>query len=263
MKTARLVLPAMVLAAMAVAGTQPALWQDTRAVTHVPTSAKVIALTIDDGPHYKTTPEILAVLKDKQVRATFFVLGENAVRNPELVAREEADGHEIAVHGYHHASLAKLAKKEVAAELAAAEKALGRAAAGRLSLFRPPGGLYGDGVVAAARERGYTLVLWDIDPHDWARPPVANVVAAVLKRAAPGSIVLLHDGQYPLPTARALEIIIDRLRADGYELVTVSELLRLNERRAAQSGNTIKQPQGPPDEKLCAGYSIFHDNKGF
>ncbi|MDR7868422.1 MAG: polysaccharide deacetylase family protein [Sporomusaceae bacterium] len=236
MKTNRLLLPALVLAVMAIVGTQPDLWQDTRAITRVPTAVKVIALTLDDGPHYKMTPEILAVLKEKQVRATFFVLGENAVKSPEFVAREAADGHEIAVHGYHHSSLARLNRKDINAELAAAEKAIGREAAARPVLFRPPGGLYSDVVVAAARNRGYTLVLWDIDPHDWARPPVDSVVGTVLKRAAPGSIVLLHDGQYPLPTAKALAIIIDRLRADGYELVTVSELLQLNERRPAQLG---------------------------
>ncbi|HWQ60912.1 MAG TPA: polysaccharide deacetylase family protein [Negativicutes bacterium] len=235
MRTRRLLLPALVIAAAVMVNTRSELWEDRRVVTRVPTTVPAIALTLDDGPHYKMTPEILAVLKDKGVRVTFFVLGENVDRSPDLLAREVADGHEVAVHGYHHASLARLDKAHVTAELANTERAIGREA-GKPALFRPPGGSYNDTVFSAARERGYTMVLWDIDPHDWARPPVDNVVGTVLRRAAPGSIVLLHDGQYPLPTAKALAIIIDRLRAEGYELVTVSELLQLYERRPAQLG---------------------------
>lgn len=236
MRTGRLLLPVLVIAAAAVVQTQPELWDDPRTVSHVPTTAPVIALTLDDGPHYRMTPEILAVLKEKGVRVTFFVLGENADQQPEILAREAADGHEIAVHGYHHVSLARLDKARVTAELRDAERAIGRGTAVKPRLFRPPGGRYNATVLAAARELGYTLVLWDIDPHDWARPPVENVVGTVLRRAAPGSIVLLHDGQYPLPTPKALAIIIDRLRAEGYELVTVSELLLLNEQRPARTG---------------------------
>ncbi len=236
MKTRRLLLPVLVFMVAAAVGTRPELWRDEQVVSHVSTAVRAVALTIDDGPHYKTTPEVLAVLKEKGVRATFFVLGENVDRRPELLAREVADGHEIAVHGYHHISLTRQDKAAVAAELERAEQAIGRGTAVKPRLFRPPGGHYNAAVVAAARERGYTMVLWDVDPHDWARPPAEDVVKTVLRQATPGSIVLLHDGQYPLPTPRALAIIIDRLRAEGYELVTVSELLRLNERRPALGG---------------------------
>lgn len=231
-----MLLPVLVIAAAAIARSEPALWDNPRAVSHVPTTLPVIALTLDDGPHYKMTPEILAVLKEKGVRVTFFVLGENVDQRPDILAREVADGHEIAVHGYRHTSLAKLDKDRVTAELTEAERAIGRGTKAKPALFRPPGGRYSETVLAAARERGYTMVLWDIDPHDWARPPVDKVVETVLRRASPGSIVLLHDGQYPLPTPRALAIIIDRLRAEGYELVTVSELLQLNEQRPARTG---------------------------
>ncbi len=204
MRAKRLFLPALAIAAAVIASIQPALWEDTRAITRVPTTVKAIALTLDDGPHSKMTPEILAVLKEKGVRVTFFVLGENVDQRPELLARELVDGHEIAVHGYHHVSLAKVDKAKVTAELTNAEQAIGRQTAVRPALFRPPGGSYNDTVLSVVRERGYTMVVWDVDPHDWARPPVDSVVGAVLRRAAPGSIVLLHDGQYPLPTPKAL-----------------------------------------------------------
>ncbi|MDF2500240.1 MAG: pdaC [Anaerosporomusa subterranea] len=86
-------------------------------------------------------------------------------------------------------------------------------------------------MIEIAQQRGYTTILWSIDPHDWSRPPTEKVVDRVLADITPGSIVLLHDGQYPLPTAQALRTIIDRLRKLGYEFVTISELLQYNEVR--------------------------------
>ena len=213
----------MVAALLAVGGA--ALPGDSDKVTHIATDHKVIALTIDDGPHYKTTPEILEVLKAKNVHVTFFILGENAAENVRLLAKEVADGHEVAVHAYHHQLLTKLDKVHINKELDETEAVLQKVSAAKPKLFRPPGGFYNDAVVAAARERGYSMILWNIDPRDWARPSVDDVVETILSKASPGSIVLLHDGQYPLPTPKALGIIIDRLRAQGYEFRTVSELL--------------------------------------
>ena len=206
------------------------LADDTQVISEVPTTHKVVAITIDDGPNYKATPEILAVLKAKNVRATFFVLGQNAEALPGLVAQEVADGHEIGAHTYSHPSLPKLSPQKVAEEFEKAEKAI-TAIAPRPTLFRPPGGFYNSQVTEIARQRGYTVVLWSIDPRDWSCPPAANVVDKVLAEIKPGSIILLHDGQYPLPTPQALGIIIDRLRERGYEFVTVSELFQYNEVR--------------------------------
>lgn len=188
----------------------------------------MVALTIDDGPHYKTTPQMLAVLKQKNVKLTLFILGENAERHPELLAQAVADGHEIATHAYSHNSLAKMSLKEVGDEFDKAEKAL-MVVAPKPILFRPPGGAYNDTVLAEARKRGYTTILWSIDPGDWRRPSVEHVVDTVMKHVQPGSIVLLHDGQYPLPTPQAIGIIIDQLKQQGYSIVTVSELLQYYE----------------------------------
>lgn len=98
-------------------------------------------------------------------------------------------------------------------------------------MFRPPGGFYNHQVIETAHQKGYTVVLWSVDPRDWSCPPTAQVVETVVHNIKPGSIVLLHDGQYPLPTPQALGTIIDRLREQGYEFVTVSELLQYNEVR--------------------------------
>ncbi|QDR83206.1 polysaccharide deacetylase family protein [Sporomusa termitida] len=200
----------------------------SRVIRKIPTTHKVVAITIDDGPHYKTTPEILRVLKEKQVKATFFVLGANAEAHPEIVAQAVADGHEIASHAYSHRRLNRLTAAEVAEEFARLETVL-QPVAPKPTLFRPPDGAYNDGIVALARDRGYTTVLWSVDTGDWRQGPVDLVVKAVLEHVQPGSIILMHDGQYPLPTPQAMPIIIDKLQALGYQLVTVSELLQYYE----------------------------------
>ena len=207
---------------------QGLLTDNSKAIKKVPTTHKVVALTIDDGPHYKTTPQMLAVLREKNVKLTLFILGENAVMHPEILAQAVADGHEIANHAYSHKPLNKMSKAEIGEEMDKAEKAI-TVVAPKPTLFRPPGGAYNETVMAQALQRGYTTILWSVDPGDWRRPSVAQVVDNVMKNVEPGSIVLLHDGQYPLPTPEAIGIIIDRLRTQGYSIVTVSELLQYYE----------------------------------
>lgn len=209
---------------------QGMLVDNTKVIKKVPTTHKVVALTVDDGPHYKTTPQMLAVLREKKVKLTLFILGENANANPEILAQAVADGHEIASHAYSHKLLSRMSTREVGEELDKVEKAI-MAVAPKPTLFRPPGGAYNDTVLAEAQQRGYTTILWSIDTGDWRRPSVTHVVDAVVNHVEPGSIVLLHDGQYPLPTPEALGIIIDKLREQGYSIVTVSELLQYYEVR--------------------------------
>lgn len=197
---------------------------DIHTISKVPTTHKVVALTIDDGPHSRVTPEILAILKEKQVKATFFVLGVNVEHSPGILAQEVADGHEIGTHTYSHPSLAKLSPQKVAEEFDKAEDVI-LPIAPKPVLFRPPGGLYNSQILAVARERGYSVILWSVDPQDWSCPPKEKMIDEVLNSVKPGSIVLLHDGQYPLPTPKALGAIIDGLRERGYTFVTVSEML--------------------------------------
>lgn len=201
---------------------------DLKVTKAVPTTHKVVALTIDDGPHYKTTPEILAVLKSKGVKVTFFVLGANAKKHPEILAQVVAEGHEVGTHAYSHKLLTKETASKVEEELDKAENAI-QAVAPKPTLFRPPGGAYNDTVLTAANKRGYSTILWSVDPTDWRNPSVGYVVHTVLENVKPGRIVLLHDGQYPLPTPEAIGSIIDGLRDRGYEIVTVSKLLEYYE----------------------------------
>lgn len=215
----------VMLSALVVA---PGMMGSDQVIKKVPTTHKVVALTIDDGPHYKTTPQMLAVLKEKHVKLTLFILGENAARHPEILAQAVGEGHEIATHGYSHNLLTKMSPKEVAEEMDKTEQAI-TIVAPKPILFRPPGGAYNENVITEARKRGYTTILWSVDPGDWRRPSVEQVVDTVMKNVKPGSIVLLHEGQYPLPTPEAIGIIIDRLQQQGYSIVTVSELLQYYE----------------------------------
>lgn len=134
------------------------------------------------------------------------------------------------MHTYSHPILTTLSPQKIVDEFDKAEKSL-LPIAPKPTLFRPPGGIYNSRVLEIAQQRGYSTILWSVDPQDWSRPPIAKMVDRVLADITPGSIVLLHDGQYPLPTAQAIGTIIDRLRKLGYEFVTISELLQYNEVR--------------------------------
>ncbi len=201
-------------------------------VKKVPTTHKVVALTFDDGPSYQTTEQILSILKEKKVKATFFVVGENVELLPSVLTHEAQDGHEIGIHTYDHKSLPTLSKDRIKEELEKSEKAVALATV-KPTLFRPPGGAYNKTVLNVARDMGYTVVLWSVDPRDWRKPPVNTIVDDVINNIKPGSIVLLHDLKYPSTTPAALSIIIDRLRELGYEFVTVDELLQYYEIRTS------------------------------
>ncbi|WP_378956696.1 polysaccharide deacetylase family protein [Pelosinus sp. sgz500959] len=197
-------------------------------IHQVPTSHKVVALTFDDGPLAESTSEILSILKEKNIKATFFVVGEQVEKFPKLVQQEIAEGHEVGSHTYSHPTLINLRKNAIEQELDKTEQAILKVAP-KPTLFRPPGGLYNDLILKIARDNGYLTILWSVDPYDWRYPPVGKIVNVILKDSKPGSIILLHDGKYPSSTPEALGFIIDSLKARGYEFVTVSELLQYYE----------------------------------
>ncbi|MEQ7874177.1 polysaccharide deacetylase family protein [Sphingomonas sp. ASV193] len=217
----------------------------------------VVALTFDDGPDPKWTPQILDILKAKHVPGTFFVVGENMLTERGLMKRMVDEGHEVGSHTYTHPNLATTPRAQTLFELNANQR-LFQAYTGRsFKLFRPP--YFGDaepttadelGPVLAAQNRGYITVGLHVDAEDWQRPGVAAIVKNVLDGVAlspPGvrmsdeqcaqmtdqqcshSIVLLHDaGGDRQQTIEALPIIIDQLRARGYQLVAVSDLAGLS-----------------------------------
>lgn len=186
-----------------------------------------IALTFDDGPHPKNTEKILDILDRYNVKATFFIVGVNAKNYPNTLKQVAERGHEIGNHTYSHIILKDKSKNTVNSELLSAEKEIEQVTGGRTNLLRPPCGIYDGNTVSFAIENGYKVVLWNIDTHDWAHSSVESIVNSIEKNVKGGDIVLFHDyvsGKNN--TKEALEIIIPKLKKQGYEFVTVSELLQ-------------------------------------
>jgi peptidoglycan/xylan/chitin deacetylase (PgdA/CDA1 family) len=180
-----------------------------------------IALTFDDGPGPYTS-QLLDELATAGVRATFFVIGQNAAAMPDLVRRAAAGGHAIGNHTWDHPHLPSLGAEQVADEVDKTTAAL--ATAGVVTdLMRPPYGATDDAVASAAADRGYAQVLWDVDTQDWLNLDVAVTTQRALEGARPGAIVLMHD-IHPT-TVQAVPGIIEALRAQGYTFVTVPQLL--------------------------------------
>ncbi|MBO5244904.1 MAG: polysaccharide deacetylase family protein [Selenomonadales bacterium] len=200
---------------------------DETVIRRAQTADKIVAVTIDDGPHREATPRMLEALREADIKATFFVLGQSAEEHPALIKRVIDEGHEIGMHGYSHRNMARLSRRECDAQWDRAEEAL--AAYGiKPTLFRPPGGAYGQAMTEGARSRGYRIILWDVDPRDWQVPSADEIVSRVMADVRPGSVILLHDGQYPIHSADAVKKLVKRLREDGYSFVTVSELLGIS-----------------------------------
>lgn len=211
-------------------------------ITRTEYQPNTVALTFDDGPDSRWTPQILDILKAKGVPATFFIIGENALTERELLGRIIAEGHEIGNHTYTHPNLATTGRAQTLFELNATQR-LFQAFTGRtLKFFRAP--YFGDAEPTTADEikpafeaqqRGYISVGLHVDAEDWKRPGVPAIVNYVTSGvlAKRGNIVLLHDsGGERSQTIAALPIIIDRLRAAGYRFVPVSALAGLTRDQA-------------------------------
>jgi cellulose synthase/poly-beta-1,6-N-acetylglucosamine synthase-like glycosyltransferase/peptidoglycan/xylan/chitin deacetylase (PgdA/CDA1 family) len=191
--------------------------------------ARTVALTFDDGPDPTWTPKILAVLRRYRVPGTFFLVGAHAASDPGLVREEVRDGDEVGSHTYTHADLATAGWRQDF-ELTLTQNALAGAAGIRTRLLRMPFSSEPDALTAAdwraakrAGRDGYLVVLADLDTRDWARPGVANIVAAAMPRGHRGAIVMFHDsGGDRAQTVAALPAIITRLRAEGYRFTTVT-----------------------------------------
>lgn len=191
---------------------------------------KIIALTFDDGPYPPYTQKLLKVLAEKNVRATFFMVGENAAQHPELVKMVEKQGHLIALHAGYHKDLLKLPHEEVVQNIAFGQKTIEGITGTKVHYMRPPHGFKDWSVISAMNDAGLEVVNWSVIPRDWTNPGAHIIAERVLENAQPGAIVLLHDGDSPKKiaprdqTIEAVGIIIDRLRAQGYEFVTIEEI---------------------------------------
>ena len=193
-------------------------------IRHGDESRPRIPLTFDDGPHPRQTDRILALLERYGIRATFFVVGENASYYTDVLRREVEAGHEIGNHTYHHTVLASCTESQIREELDATAAIIEEVTGQKPTLFRPPEGNIE--CIDEAKNDGYTVVLWSVDTRDWAKTPAAEIVKNVKATVKNGSILLFHDYvSKDAHTLEALEILIPELIEMGYEFVTVSALL--------------------------------------
>jgi peptidoglycan/xylan/chitin deacetylase (PgdA/CDA1 family) len=197
--------------------------QDHPKLVEVPTQRRMVALTFDDGPHPKITPWILDQLDRFGAHATFFVVGKQVEMYPELAREILARGHEIGSHTYSHTDLTKLTPLDVERELATSRAVIAQATGTQATLFRPPGGDYDGEVGRAVALWGYTSVFWTCNITSYYTNPRDHVVAGMLRKISPGGIVLLHNGE-DLTTA-ILPDLLAALKADDYQMCTISELL--------------------------------------
>ncbi len=200
---------------------------------------KKLAFSFDDGPDPRWTPKILDVLEGKKVTGTFFVIGDEANRYPSILKREYAEGHDIGNHTFTHPKFDDISQTELKWQLNLTERLIESTIGVKSILFRPPYGIdhqpeYAEEIaqLPLPQEMGYLIVGQRVDPNDWRMPdgknqvPAAEIVASVLRQADKGNIILLHDGGGDRSqTVAALPQMIDALRARGYQLVAVPDLI--------------------------------------
>lgn len=206
-------------------------WKDQKLViTDVKTSQKAVALTFDDGPDPTNTPILLDVLKKHHAKATFFVIGTRAEKNPEILKRIARDGHEIGNHGYTHFKDKSRKDDYMRYEIKKTNEVVYELTGQNPCLFRPPGGYLSDALVALTQKEKILIAYWSYiqDTKDWRGTKAQPISNHIIKNIKPGQIIILHDGcSNGLQTAKAVNILVEKLSQEGYRFVTMSELIKL------------------------------------
>ena len=208
----------------------PVLERLTPNVTYrVRTDHPLVAVSFDDGPHPTFTPQVLEILQRHDAKATFFLIGERALRHPEMVSRIKAAGHEVGNHYFRNGPTLRHSDADFVDYLERTERAIGIPAGPKL--FRPPGGVAWPGQLRLARARGYECVLGCAYPHDPMHPPVWYIRWLITKNLVPGTIVILHDGiRDPSRSIQALPEILAAGNKKGLRFVSIGALVALPRR---------------------------------
>jgi peptidoglycan/xylan/chitin deacetylase (PgdA/CDA1 family) len=197
-----------------------------------PREGKRCALTFDDGPAEPFTQQVLDILREQRVPATFFVVGKNVERHPELLRRIVAEGHEVGNHTYSHLFVYFKSRRRMAEEIDRTQAIIEKVTNIRPKVFRPPYGARWFGLVPTLLERGMHMILWSATGYDW-KKDVQGITRASLRELKPGAVILLHDGRNALPatevdrsrTVAALPDIIAGAREQGYTFAPLKEFL--------------------------------------
>ena len=190
---------------------------------------KYMALTFDDGPYPPYTGRLLDVLKEKKIRATFFLVGEQARMHPDLVRRMVDEGHTVGLHAFCHRDFLKLTEEEKEKDLQQGKEILQSITGKEPVYWRPPHGFRDSSVMKIASAKDLQVVNWSVIPRDWTGIDKQEIYNRVMDKAEDGAIVLLHDGDSPLykasrqATVDAVGPLIDSLREKGYHLVSLEE----------------------------------------
>jgi polysaccharide deacetylase family sporulation protein PdaB len=197
------------------------------AIYNVQTDKKLIALTFDISWGDKRPDPILQILEDKGVKkATFFLSSPWSESHTAIVDRIKKDGFEIGSHGHKHVNYSGLSDVDIRKQIQTADGILTELTGQKLNLIRMPNGDFDKRVLRIAGDLGYTVIQWDTDSLDWKNIGTDNIINRVVSKAHPGDIVLMHASDSCKQTHEALPVIIDQLRAKGYEFVTVGELIK-------------------------------------
>ncbi|WP_412753685.1 polysaccharide deacetylase family protein [Krasilnikovia sp. M28-CT-15] len=192
----------------------------TAAQGRVHAARKTVALTFDDGPHPRYTPQVLNLLRKYHVKATFCIVGDNAARYPKLVRRIRAEGHRLCNHTRSHANMARLSNSAARRQITKAQQQIRAAAGVSPTVFRFPYGSSSARVRAIVRSCGLRNLGWTVDTRDWERPSARTITARVLRGARPGAVVLMHDGGGNRShTVASLDSTIRQLQRKGYTFV--------------------------------------------
>lgn len=189
-------------------------------------SGKYIAMTFDDGPHPQNTPRLLRILRERNIKATFYVIGRSVEANPQVLQATVNEGHEIGNHSQTHQLLTKIGDDTLRREMESCRTAIYNASGYHAKTMRPPyGALSQRQRQLVYSEFGYPIILWSVDPLDWKRPGPSVVTSRILSHTNAGSIVLAHD--LHSQTVSAMPGTLDELLYRGFRFVTVSQLLAM------------------------------------
>lgn len=192
----------------------------TLAQPQIASDVRRVALTFDDGPHPLYTEPLLDGLKERGVRATFFVTGENAALHPDIIKRMHDEGHLIGNHTYTHIELTKTNREKFKRELVRTNEVLQEITGEEVLYVRPP---YGAWDKKLESELNMFPILWSVDPLDWCTADASCITQTVLKKVGENDIILMHD--YYKTSVEAALAIVNELQQQGYEFVTVDKIL--------------------------------------
>lgn len=197
---------------------------------NLPSNQKQIAITFDDVPDNFYTPKVLEILRKYQVKATFFILGKVAVKDPEQLKKIVKDGHVLGNHTWYHSDFRLASEQKIERDLLKNEKYILSQTGLKPLLIRPPFGRLNKKVRRVATRHRYTVIHWSVDPKDWDGRSAERILNLVKKKAYPGAIILLHAGGNPHyldGSIKALPKIIEYLRNEQYQIVPLHEMLHL------------------------------------